>query len=85
MLKKRLQFKCTNADVFYGDSKEEDDGAECLGEKLSLRAGEATSLKSHKGFPHSEDLDHQYQFHHGLHFDFVMFPMTRLRLQPVSE
>ena len=38
---------------------------------MSLQAGEATSIKSHKGFPHHDD--HQYEYHHRhnceFHFD----------------
>ena len=55
-------------------STEEDNAAQCLGEKITLRAGEATSLKSHKGFPH-----HCHDHHHYRHNDQVM-ATTRIRM-----
>ena len=47
MFMKKRRLKTT----IYIFSTEEDAASQCLGEKITLRGGEATSPKSHKGFP----------------------------------
>ena len=37
---------------------------------MNLQAGEATSIKSHKGFLHRDD--HQYEYHHCHNCEFYL-------------